>query len=84
MRLPVEIGNIYLVRTMYKAKSDEILGQIVMRGNRIVISESFWKQPLSLPQEAHQGILLMKARLREKVWCPSEQLVKAYTQGRSY
>jgi transposase InsO family protein len=73
--------------TMYKALSDEIwvLGQIVMRGNRIILPESLWKQTLSLAHEGHQGITRTKARLREKVWWPNmdkqvEQLVKACYQ----
>lgn len=73
--------------TMYKALSDEIwvLGQIVMRGNRIILPESLWKQTLPLAHEGHQGITRTKARLREKVWWPNmdkqvEQLVKACYQ----
>ena len=72
---------------MYKALSDEIwvLGQIVMRGNRIILPESLWKQTLSLAHEGHQGITRTKARLREKVWWTNmdkqvEQLVKACYQ----
>ena len=77
----------HLSGTTYKAISDEIwvLGQIVMRGHRIIIPESLRKQTLSLAHEGHQGIVRMKARLREKVWWPNmnkqvEQLVKACYQ----
>ena len=77
----------HLSGTMYKAISDEIwvLGQIVMRGNRIIMPGSLWKQTLSLAHEGHQGIVRTKSRLREKVWWPNmnkqvEQLVKACYQ----
>ena len=60
----------HLSVTMYKAISGEIwvLRQIVMRGYHIIIPESLRKQTLSLAHEGHQGIVRMKARLREKVW----------------
>ena len=41
-----------------------------MRGNRIVMPESLWKQSILLDHEGHQGIVRTKARLREKVWWP--------------
>lgn len=73
--------------TMYKALSDEIwvLGQLVLRGNRIIMPESLWQHTLSLAHEGHQGIVRTKARLREKVWWPNmnkqvEQLVKSCYQ----
>ena len=69
---------------MYKALSEElwVLGQLVLRGNRIVIPESLWKHTIVLAHEGHQGMTRTKARLREKVWWPNmdrqvEQFVKA-------
>ena len=70
--------------TMYKALSEElwVLGQLVLRGNRIVMPESLWKHTIALAHEGHQGMTRTKARLREKVWWPNmdkqvEQFVKA-------
>ena len=70
--------------TMYKALSEElwVLGQLVLRGNRIVMPEGLWKQTIALAHEGHQGMTRTKARLREKVWWPNmdkqvEQFVKA-------
>lgn len=69
--------------TMYKALSDElwVMGQIVMRGNRIVMPESLWSQVILLAHDGHQGMARTKARLREKVWWPQmdkqvEQYIK--------
>ena len=74
----------YLAGTMYKALSDElwVLGQLVMRGERIVMPESLRKRSVTLAHEGHQGMVRTKARLREKVWWPHmdeqvEQFVKA-------
>ena len=74
----------YLAGTMYKALSDElwVLGQLVMRGECIVMPESLWKRTVRLAHEGHQGIVRTKARLHEKVWWPHmdkqvEQFVKA-------
>ena len=59
--------------TMYKALSEElwVLGQLVLRGNRIVMPESLWKNTIALAHEGHQGMTRTKARLREKVWWPN-------------
>ena len=69
---------------MCKALSEElwVLGQLVLRGNRIVMSQSLWKHTIALAHEGHQGMTRTKARLREKVWWPNmdkqvEQFVKA-------
>ena len=70
--------------TLYKAVSDQwwVLGRLIMRGNRIVMPESLWKQTITLAHEGHQGMVRIKARLRGKVWWPRmdkqvEQLIKA-------
>jgi len=58
--------------TIYKAIRDELwtYGDILMRGNRIVMPESLWKNTLRLAHEGHQGMVRTKARLRTKVWWP--------------
>ena len=59
-----------------------VLGQLLLRGNRIVMSESLWKHIIVLAHEDHQGMTCTKARLREEVWRTNmdklvEQFVKA-------
>ena len=58
--------------TMYKALAEElwVLGQLVLRGNRIIMPESLWKRTVKLAHEGHQGMVRTKARLRQKVWWP--------------
>lgn len=52
-----------------KAVQDELwlIGQTVMRRNRIKMPENLWKQIIVLADEGHQGMVRTKARLREKV-----------------
>ena len=59
--------------TMYKALAQElwVLGQLVLRGDRIIMPESLWKHTIALAHEGHQGMTRTKARLREKVWWPN-------------
>ena len=44
------------------------MGQLVMRGNKVVIPEKLWNQTIQLGHEGHQGMVRTKSRLREKVW----------------
>ena len=59
--------------TTYKAVRDElwIMGQLVMRGNKVVMPEKLWNQTIQLAHEGHQGMVRTKSRLREKVWWPN-------------
>ena len=75
---------IRLSGTVYKAVQEElwVIGQVVLRGGRIVMPESLWKQTIVLAHEGHQGMIGTKARLREKVWWPGmdkqvEEVVRA-------
>ena len=70
--------------TMYKALSEDlwVLGQLVLRGNHIIMPECLWKHTIALAHEGHQGMIRTKARLRAKVWWPNmdkqvEQFVRA-------
>lgn len=47
-----------------------VLGQLVLRGTRIVIPQSLRAQVINLAHEGHQGIVKSKQRLRTKVWWP--------------
>lgn len=54
---------------------------VLLRGDRIVIPKSLRQRVLELGHEGHPGIVVMKRRLRQKVWWPGldsevEQLVK--------
>ena len=46
------------------------IGQLVLRGDRIVILQSLRKSVLEAVHEGHQGIAKTKSRLRTKVWWP--------------
>ena len=47
-----------------------VLGQLVLRGQRIVMPTDLRRQTLKLAHEGHQGIVKVKERLRSKVWWP--------------
>ena len=51
--------------TVYKVVQEElwVIGQVVLRGGRIVMPESLWKQTTVLAHEGHQGMVRTKARL---------------------
>ena len=60
------------------------IGQVVLRGTRIVPPASLRSQILQLAHEGHQGIVKTKERLCTKVWWPgidhsAERLCKACT-----
>lgn len=74
-----------LLGTSYKAVKDELwlVGQVVMRENRVVMSESLWKKTITLAHEGHQGMVRTKASLRESMWWPQidkqvEEVIRAY------
>lgn len=46
------------------------IGYLVLRGTRIVIPERLRPRVLDLGHEGHPGIVIMKQRLRSKVWWP--------------
>ncbi|XP_055847378.1 uncharacterized protein K02A2.6-like [Episyrphus balteatus] len=57
-------------------------GDILVRGNRIVMPESLRKQTLDLAHEGHPGMTQMKQRLRSKVWWPKIDVqVDAYVKN---
>ena len=53
-----------------------IYGQLVMRGNRILIPEKLRKQILQLAQQGHQGMVRTKSRLREKSLVARDEVEK--------
>ena len=56
----------------YRAVRQELstLGQLVLRGTRLLIPSRLRKQVLDLGHEGHQGVVKTKQRLRTKVWWP--------------
>lgn len=46
------------------------MGQLVMRGNQIVMPEKLCSQTIMLAHEEHKGVVWMKSWLREKAWWP--------------
>ncbi|XP_041979479.1 uncharacterized protein K02A2.6-like [Aricia agestis] len=68
----------------YKIFETELcfFGNILLRGNRLVIPSNLRKRVLDAAHEGHPGIVAMKGRLRSKVWWPridkdAENLVKS-------
>lgn len=47
-----------------------VIGNLLLRGSRIVIPQSLREEALMLAHEGHQGIVKMKSLLRQKVWWP--------------
>ena len=73
MRKAVTTGDwTQLSGTIYKAVKEKlwVIRQVVMRGTRIVMPQSLWKQTIMSAHEGHQGMVRTNARLREKVWWP--------------
>ena len=46
------------------------IGQVILRGTRIVILNTVRKRVLELAHEGQQEVVKMKERLRSKVWWP--------------
>lgn len=57
---------------IYRTLREEfcIIGQLVLRGNRLVIPSSLRGKVLALAHEGHLGIVNTKQNLRTKVWWP--------------
>ena len=69
--------------TMYNALSEHlwVLGQLVLRGNRIIMTECLWKHTIALAHEGHQGMIRTNARPRAKVWWPNmDQQVEQFVR----
>ena len=47
-----------------------VIGKLILRGTRIVISSKLRSRVLTLAHKGHPGIVSMKQRLRSKVWWP--------------
>lgn len=61
-----ERAKLYKPYIMELCQSEDVL----LRGERIVIPQSLQGQVLELAHEGHPGIVVMKRRLRQKVWWP--------------
>ncbi|CAG2236573.1 unnamed protein product [Mytilus edulis] len=62
-----------LLNKQYLTVKQELssIGHIVLRGTRLIIPTELRNQILKLGHEGHPGIVLMKQRLRSKVWWPN-------------
>ena len=74
-----EIHSVLKTGSWYKLSNKSYLpikeelgavGYLILRGTRIVVPTSLREEILSLGHEGHPGIVLMKQRLRSKVWWP--------------
>ncbi|XP_053699129.1 uncharacterized protein K02A2.6-like [Sabethes cyaneus] len=75
-------GNWDAVPTEYKTatiKDDlTVYGDLILRGDRIVIPRQLREKVVRLAHSAHQGCTAMKSQLRAKVWFPlMDKLVEA-------
>lgn len=68
----------------YKIFENELCfyGNVLLRGNRLVIPRALRKKVLDAAHEGHPGIVALKGRLRSKVWWPridkdAEGLIKS-------
>ena len=62
----------------YELVSHELacIGQVVLRGTRIVVPRKLRRRVLDSAHEGHQGIVKTKERLRSKVWWPGIEAEK--------
>jgi hypothetical protein len=72
LRESIETGRWENCDKMYVAVSPELctVGNVVLRGTRIVIPKKLRARVLSLAHEGHLGIVGTKQNLRTKVWWP--------------
>ncbi|XP_055635391.1 uncharacterized protein K02A2.6-like [Toxorhynchites rutilus septentrionalis] len=56
----------------FKAFETELcqVGNLLLRGDRLVLPELLRHQTLEIAHESHPGMVVMKRRLRQKVWWP--------------
>lgn len=67
----------------YKPYASELCAStnILLRGERIVVPVSLQPKVLELAHEGHPGIVVMKRRLRQKVWWPAlDKQVEAFVK----
>ena len=72
VRKGLETGHWSKAPKAYELVSYELacIGQVVLRGTRIVVPRKLRKRVLDLAHQGHQGIVKTKERLRSKVWWP--------------
>jgi transposase InsO family protein len=73
-----------MVYKQYVQCCDElrVIGQLVLRGTRVVIPKKLRPRVLSLAHQAHLGIVGTKQQLRSKVWWPGmEKDVEKYCKA---
>lgn len=72
LRSALAVGNWDPNLVDFKRVQDElcVIGNVVLRGERIIIPESLREPVLSIAHEGHPGMSLMKRRLRSKYWWP--------------
>ena len=72
VREALETGHWSKAPKAFELVSHELacIGQVVLRGTRIVVPRKLRRRLLDLAHEGHQGIVKTKERLRSKVWWP--------------
>ncbi len=68
VREALKTGNWRLAPKAYELVCNELtyVGQVVLRGTRIVVPKKLQRRVLDLVHEGHQGIVKTKERLRSK------------------
>lgn len=72
IRRSIDTGRWHNCDKLYVAVSSELctMGELVLRGNRIIVPEKLRPRTLTLAHEGHLGIVGTKQNLRTKVWWP--------------
>ena len=70
VRAALETGHWSKAPKAFELVSHELacIGQVVLRGTRIVVPRKLRKRVLDSAHEGHQGIVKTKERLRSNVW----------------
>ena len=72
VREALKTGHWSKAQKAYELVSHELacIGQVVLRGTRIVVPRTLRRRVLDLAHEGHQSIVKTKEHLRSKVWWP--------------
>ena len=70
VREALKTGNWRQAPKAYELVCNELtyVGQVVLRGTRIVVAKKLQRRVLDLAHEGQQGIVKTKERIRSKVW----------------
>ncbi|XP_055609554.1 uncharacterized protein K02A2.6-like [Uranotaenia lowii] len=79
----ISSGRLFELPMEYRGVGRELcrVGNVLMRGDRVVVPKRLREQVLSLAHEGHPGTRMMKSHLRSSVWWPKlDSDVEAYVK----